>query len=426
MRTMPPSQSVAYCMAHDSGIWETAKSLLQGIPSHEEVESRSLSTLPMRMGGLGLRSAERCAPAAYWASWSDALKMIGERTPDVAVDVVRQLEEPGPGNGCVGELKQAASLLDRAGFWWRPSWEALREGKRPPNNSARDPGEWPHGWQYWASSILDSRFRKMFMLSGRSATCQAHLRSHSGHNSGMALSHAPTSPEYTIPAHLFRVLLLERLRLPLPLTEARCTACHEPLDAWGRHRAACPHTGRLKKRAGPVERVMARICREAGARVRFNAYLRDMNVRVRADDARQIEVLAQDLPCFGGTQLAVDVTLRSALGRSGEAQPNAADVDGAVLSQSRLDKERKCPELLASRRCRLVEVAIETGGRWSDEAVDFIWQLATAKARESPSFMRRQAALAWERRWTRMLSTVCAVSSAASMMEPDGKHRSPI
>ena len=71
-------------------------------------------------------------------------------------------------------------------------------------------------------------------------------------------------------------------------------------------------------------------------------------------------------------------------------------------------------------------VAIETGGRWSDEAVDFIWQLATAKARESPSFMRHQAALAWERRWTRMLSTVCAVSSAASMMELVASTRSPI
>ena len=42
-----------------------------------------------------------------------------------------------------------------------------------------------------------------------------------------------------------------------------------------------------------------------------------MNVGVAASDARRIEVLAQDLPCFGGSQL-VDVTLRSALGCSGE------------------------------------------------------------------------------------------------------------
>ena len=37
------------------------------------------------------------------------------------------------------------------------------------------------------------------------------------------------------------------------------------------------------------------------------------------------------------------------------------------------------PELVASRRCKLVVLAIETGGRWSEEA---------AKAREVPSCMR--------------------------------------
>ena len=69
--------------------------------------------------------------------------------------------------------------------------------------------------------------------------------------------------------------------------------------------------------------------------------MRDMNVTVLATDERRIEVLAQDLPCFGGSQLAIDVTLRSALGRTGEAQPNAAATDGAVLTQARVDKETK-------------------------------------------------------------------------------------
>ena len=76
------------------------------------------------------------------------------------------------------------------------------------------------------------------MLSGRTATCQAHLRSHSRRNAGAAPSHAPTAPEFEIPPHLFRVLFLERLRLPLPLTEKQRTACHEPLNHFGRHRAA--------------------------------------------------------------------------------------------------------------------------------------------------------------------------------------------
>ena len=152
--------------------------------------------------------------------------------------------------------------------------------------------------------------------------------------------------------------------------------------------------------------------------MKFNAFLRDMNLGVRGDDERRIEVLVQDLPCFTGAQLAVDITLRSTLSASGEAQPGAAEEDGAVLAQARRDKEATYPELLSSRRCRLTVVAIETGGRWSDEAADFLWQLALAKAREVPALLTHSAALAWERRWTRMLRTACAVAFAESLVEP--------
>ena len=167
--------------------------------------------------------------------------------------------------------------------------------------------------------------------------------------------------------------------------------------------------------------MLARVCREAGARVRFNAFLRDMNVNVAATDERRIEVLAQDLPCFGGAQLAVDVTLRCVLSSTGEPHPNTADVDGAALAAARADKERTYPELTTSGKCRLVVVAIETGGRWSSEAVEFVRQLAFARARKVPSFMQFATALAWERRWTRMLSTACSLSFAASLVEPSDK-----
>ena len=69
----------------------------------------------------------------------------------------------------------------------------------------------------------------------------------------------------------------------------------------------------------------------------------------------------------------------------GESQRNAADIDGAVLINARRE-EAKYPELAACRRCKLV-VAIETGGRWSEEAVDFLRQLSISKAQEVPSFM---------------------------------------
>ena len=145
-----------------------------------------------------------------------------------------------------------------------------------------------------------------------------------------------------------------------------------------------------------------------------------MNVGVRAADERRIEVLAQDLPCFLGAQLAIEIILRCALSSSGENSPDAADVDGPVLARARVDKETTYSEPLTGRY-RLVVLAIETGGRWRNEATDFVRQLAFAKTREVPSHMWFSTALVWERRWTRMLSTTrVPLLFASSLGEPSG------
>ena len=184
-----------------------------------------------------------------WALWADALPMIQERNPAIAEIVENAMvHNVFPPEWSLSELVQATSQLDQEGFAERPSWSELRRGKRPP------PGEWQHGWQYWAYSASDRTFRKSTMLSGQSASNRAHLRSHSGRNAGVVFAHVPTAPEFVVPPHLFRVLLLERMRLALPITEATCGGCCAPLDPHGLHRAACTRSGRLKKRATSVER----------------------------------------------------------------------------------------------------------------------------------------------------------------------------
>ena len=40
MRTLPPSQSLAFCQAHDEEMWETAKALLGEIPTEGEDDAR--------------------------------------------------------------------------------------------------------------------------------------------------------------------------------------------------------------------------------------------------------------------------------------------------------------------------------------------------------------------------------------------------
>ena len=56
----------------------------------------------------------------------------------------------------------------------------------------------------------------------------------------------------------------------------------------------------------PLETAAARICREAGGRVRTNVFLRDLNLGVGGVlDNKRLEVVVDGLPLFNGAQLAV-------------------------------------------------------------------------------------------------------------------------
>ena len=66
-------------------------------------------------------------------------------------------------------------------------------------------------------------------------------------------------------------------------------------------------SGRVKKRARPLEKVWTRIFREAGARVRENVFLRDTTVSgIPLADERRIEIVASGLPLLHGLPVAVD------------------------------------------------------------------------------------------------------------------------
>ena len=232
----------------------------------------------------------------------------------------------------------------------------------------------------------------------------------------MVLDTAPTGPEFTLCPEQFLAILRRRLRWPLPLAEATCEGCGAHLDEYGDHRGACMRSGRVQRRAVGLERAVARICWEAGARVRMHARLVDMNVAVRAADARRIEVLAAGLPCFGGAQLAIDATLRSVCHRDGSPRARADWQDGAVLADACAGKRATYHELTAGGRCRLIVFAVEVGGRFGADALDLMEQLAWARARASPAYLRRAAAFGFSRRWARLAAVAAASSWAVSVL----------
>ena len=245
---------------------------------------------------------------------------------------------------------------------------------------------------------------------------RALLRSQSGPCAGRAFTVLPTSDPVRIPPSELRVLLLRRLRLDIPFTAGRCR-CTGRLDSRGDHRAACPTASVLQKRGEPLEKAAARICREAGARVLENKLLRDLNVDgVGAGDGRRLEVIANGVPLCGGAQLAVDATLVCPLGRNGAAHPRTANEDGAQPRVARARKEAAYPELSGARRCRLVVLGLEVGGRWSQEALAFVRLLADCKARSAPELLRASVKAAWIQRWTGLASVAAQRAFAASLL----------
>ena len=156
------------------------------------------------------------------------------------------------------------------------------------------------------------------------------------------LTALPTSRVMRLDAQPFRLLLCRRLHLPLPLTQHTCQ-CGRQLDFLGHHRAACAEAGILAKRGFVLERAAAQVCREAGARVSTNVFVRDMDLaQFNTFDGRRLEVVADGLSLWQGAQLAIDTTMVSPLRRDGSAQPGAANAKKRRCTCRGQTQERAC------------------------------------------------------------------------------------
>ena len=156
-----------------------------------------------------------------------------------------------------------------------------------------------------------------------------------------------------------------------------------------------------------MERIWAKIFREAGARVQENVMLRDICLPgVSVTDCKQIETEATGLPVCSGVQAAVDSTCVGPLRADGRPW-NRADIE-PELSIARAEAQKKATysELVDSPSVRLLTLACETGGRWSDTCAEVVRWLAAARPRSAPQYLQVSARRTYEARWWALLSIV--------------------
>ena len=164
--------------------------------------------LPFREGGLGLRSAARLAPAAYWASWADCLSQVHARAPHVCAQLLEELEGPPSRAQCVREAQDAATLLAR------------RHGSA---SVVQIPcHQWTHGWQFLASVARDTLFATSVHRCPQTTELHGHRDDVLVLRATSAVCPLVRRPFFS--AEEFRTLLLVRLHLPSTWTHVSASA----------------------------------------------------------------------------------------------------------------------------------------------------------------------------------------------------------
>ena len=93
--------------------------------------------------------------------------------------------------------------------------------------------------------------------------------------------------------------------------------------------------------------------------------------------------------------------------------------NGALRSSptARCKRHQTYPELEHARRCRLVVVGLEVGGRFGAETVQLLRLLARHRAAAVPAHLRPSATVAWISRWFGLLAVASQRAFAASLLE---------
>ena len=175
----------------------------------------------MSMGGCGLRSDQQ-------------LRFVGKlgrqssndpSTTAVADQMVRSLTQVS------GHRHFVAAAACRDCVWVLSSHVGRKLPWFVPVRSSKLHMDGPclplQGWQHVASACVEDHFYQSVVIPRCLPPERALLCSQGGPLSGLPFVACPSSPHQRFASHLFPVLLLRRLHLPLPLSSRSCR-CGRP------------------------------------------------------------------------------------------------------------------------------------------------------------------------------------------------------
>ena len=346
MRTTPLSPALSqHLHAYDLRIRSAAESIV-GATAFDGPEgqlARSQMTLPISLGGLGLRSTSEIAPAALLGSWCRSASMVVCRFPSLSRAVTTDVETGGlPFQAA---LRAARDVLPASARQLLPPFHQLGLQAIPDI-------------QERLTRAIEMERAEALRESVGDSVGRARLLSQTAPGAGAFLTAVPLMQSLRFTHECFRTALRTRLGLPHPaIAGVRRCECGEELQEGilaGQHLLRCGRGGERTLTHDGIRDVVFVILREAGLSVRREAR-GIFPLRGNETEGRVMDLVAADPQ--GGPRLLVDVTVADPL----QAPVTAAAVErGHAARAAEALKTTKYSD--HSPDDTLVPAAIETYG----------------------------------------------------------------
>jgi len=290
------------------------------------------ASLPVRHGGLGIRSAKMLAPSAFLASAASTQELQQSILP-----------EP------------VRSLDDAATSGAEAVWTSLSGSDKPATESL-------HIQRAWDRPVAEHH-EAMIWSQATTDVDKARLRAASSPHSGDWLAAPPiTSVGLRLSDEEVRIAVAHRLGCRA--CEPHKCVCGKLVDARGLHGLACRRSAPRQQRHCHMNDIIWR----AMKRAQIHAVKEPVGL-MRQDGKRPDGTTI--LPWSRGKPLAWDVTVPDTYADAHVA--NSARQAGAAATQAATNKTSKYSQLASTHI--FYPVAIETAGTWHNQAVELIQEI---------------------------------------------------
>ena len=382
------------------------------LPSFSTLERGQLQ-LSTRSGGFGLRSHYATREAAYLGSWLDSFATVRSHCPVESLSATA-FQQAGP--SCVQAARAVVAGLEARGIYLAANGDVSQ-------TAPQQAWAWLDGAQnlrqrQHAISAQEEVARREALLRQAAPLDRARIRSCGGWSAGAWLQVAPTQDLFTFDDTAFTTATRFRLGKDVGVPGEKCkhvytnpgaseNRCRKEVDPKGFHSLTCSVGGLEKLRHNRIRDLLHSMFTAAGytsMRERLvPEWVQRRRHRAGGWSIRQAQLDLQlyhppdDPVVYGDVVIGHPHALKY--------RRAAAVTDGATAAAKEREKHGRYP---ASRlvRGRLVPFAVETYGRWGDEAVKF-FKTAAERAGQRHADLRclgRNAAAAVSGKYATQLS----------------------